>query len=296
VTAFRDRLDIDRVILKDGAFGTELLARGIGPAEDLFSARSVIGHPELVRAIHSDYIAAGAEIITANTFCTAPAALDASGLSEFRNKLTGMSIALAREAVRANTAVGEIIITASLSPLSNYMPASYPSEEQLLRAQNNHAHLIALEGIDTVFCETMTSSKEARAASIAARDNGMEFIVSFVPRDSRHLVSGETLDTALRNIEPLEPLAVCLNCCEVEIMDQAVSTLMSQTGLPVGVYASMRPEKYGNIPAESTEYSATKYQRFAERWLERGVKILGGCCGTGPEHIRIVKKLIELRA
>jgi S-methylmethionine-dependent homocysteine/selenocysteine methylase len=176
------------------------------------------------------------------------------------------------------------------------MPASYPSEEQLLRAQNNHAHLIALEGIDTVFCETMTSSKEARAASIAARDNGMEFIVSFVPRDSRHLVSGETLDTALRNIEPLEPLAVCLNCCEVEIMDQAVSTLMSQTGLPVGVYASMRPEKYGNIPAESTEYSATKYQRFAERWLERGVKILGGCCGTGPEHIRIVKKLIELRA
>lgn len=273
-------------VLLDGAMGTELARRGFEITLPLFSAQALVMEPDLVKQIHIEYIRAGAEIITANSFCTSAVALRANGLEEMIDTFPEMAIALANDAVKSAGVEDEVVVAASLSPVSTYFPGGQPSEEELELAQEDHAAHLALAGASLAFCETMPSVKEARAAIRAAVSAGMHPIVSLVAYDARHLISGETIDTAVRALEPLQPLAICLNCSNLEVMNQAVATLLSLTTLPVGVYANLNtlgPDYSADI---DSGLSAIQYLRHAQRWQKMGVKLIGGCCGSTPDHIK----------
>jgi S-methylmethionine-dependent homocysteine/selenocysteine methylase len=289
---FSDKLTLGEFILLDGGFGTELARRGFDTSLPLFPAQALLSGRDMVREIHADYIQAGAEVITANTFCTAEVALRTANLEQMKSSLPETSVTLACEAAE-DAGKTDVEITASLSPLSAYFPGGNPGETELRAAQEDHAAAIALTGVDLVFCETMTSVREARAALEAADSAGMDAVVSLVPKDARHLLSGETIDTAVRALTPFNPLAICLNCCSIEVMDIAVPTLLSVTDLPVGAYASAASEMFKSKILVPTDVSAIQYVQHARRWQELGVRMIGGCCGTTPEHIKILREKLH---
>lgn len=285
VESFLERLATGPFILMDGAFGTEIAARGFDSSLPLYSARALMHAPDLVRRIHTDYIRAGAQLIRANSFCTAPIALRAAGLDRYQDEATDHAVRLAHEAVAAEGMQESVIVAGCMSPLGSWLERD--GERELRNAHEAQAMRLAVAGVELVFCETMPSVREAVAAVQAVNAAGMRAVVSFVPSNARHLLSGETIDTALRKIVPLQPLMVCLNCCPPPVGDDAMPTFLSHTSLPVGIYASVSDtEKRADLPVPP---SVLNYHRHAERWLELGARLIGGCCGTTPAHISFLR-------
>lgn len=287
-----ERLEDDLPIILDGGMGTELLRRFANRDHPLSSAIALLEDPELITSIHREYIEAGAQIIRINSFLTAEIALRSGGLGGYRDELPELAFELAEKAV-TESGNDQIILAASLGPLGSFFKQK-PGLDELQTAHEKHMARLSLSGVEVAFCETMTSSVEAMAAIQAAHSSGMEAIVSFVPADARHVKSGETLDTAIRSVIPLNPLAICLNCADPQVITPCLATLKSITSLPVGAYASVPTPRSWENWEDHLKMSVVRYVRHVLNWRQMGAKVLGGCCGITPQHIKLMnEKLLE---
>ncbi len=280
------KLDEGELVFLDGATGTELTRRGADTTPPLWSARALIDAPATVRDVHADYIRAGAEVLVANTFRTASLTLNRAGFGNLADELPDRAVALLLEAIEREDAADRVVPAGCLSPLADRIhPELAPPEAELAAEHEAHAVRQALAGAELIACETMSLVREAVVALRAAKAAGLPAFVSFAAADTRHLLSGETLDTAVRAVEPLEPLAIGLNCCSMEVIDGALPILLALTKRPVCVYPHF------GVPNESDGWTADSEvspERFAERaegWRNIGARMIGGCCGSTPAHI-----------
>lgn len=286
-------LSSSRPVLLDGAMGTELQRRGVDVRVPLWSARALIAHPEEVLRIHRDYIAAGAQIITTNTFRTTARTFGRAGLADRSAALTQQAVDLARQA-RLETSAPGVLLAGSMAPLEDcYSPDCVPDDVALLQEHATHAGRLADAGVDFLLLETLGTSREARAACTAALQTGLEVVVSFLCTGEGTLYSGESIAAAVRSIEPLGPTAFSLNCLSPRRLLPALRALQTATLLPIAVYANVgRPgdERAGIF---ETEVTPEEYSRFAADWISRGVAIIGGCCGTTPAYIEQLKDILH---
>lgn len=288
------KLKAGELVLLDGGTGTELARLGADVTPPLWSARALIDSPELVVQVHADYIKAGAEVIVANTFRTSPSILEAAGYGHLADELPELAVSLALEAIEREGAAGAVCPAGCLSPLVDIAVGSSLSEEELAAEHEEHSVRQALAGVEIIICETMTSVKEAVIAAQAAKNTGLPFVVSFVASDPRHLPSGETLDTAVRAVEQLDPLAMAINCCPPEVIDGALATLLAITNLPVGAYAHLgSPNKDGSWNFDS-DITPQKFASVTERWFKMGARLIGGCCGSTVEHIQAARERLVI--
>lgn len=269
--------------LLDGALGTELTRRGCDTRLPLWSARALLDAPEVVAQIHADYRAAGAEVLTANTFRTNRRALDKAGLGDQVAALTGRAVRLAREAAAGARVAG------SMAPVEDcYTPSLVPDETALRAEHGELAAALAAAGCDLILVETMNTVREAKIAAEAAAATGLPLWVSFTLGADHALLSGETLTHALAAVRPLNPQAVLVNCIPVAQVAGALEALSAaRGGWPVafGAYANV-----GHVDDEvgwtlTDAVSPAAYAAVARGWRAQGATILGGCCGTSPAHI-----------
>jgi S-methylmethionine-dependent homocysteine/selenocysteine methylase len=274
------------LLIHDGAMGTELQQRGVDVSMPLWSARSLITHPCVVRQIHEEYVGAGADIITANTFRTNRRALNRAGIGQRTEELTRLAVALAREAQWKTRLWHRVLIAGSIAPVEDcYSPELVPSDTELRAEHGAQARILAEAGVDFLLIETMNSIREARIAVEAAFATGREFVVSFVCNGAGVLFSGETLSEAVREIKPLRPTMLAINCVRARRAHVALAKLRAATSLPVGVYANTgtpREKVGGEFEAEVDEQG---YAACAAQWKSLGARLIGGCCGTTPGHI-----------
>ena len=269
----RERLAAGPPLVMDGATGTELERLGIPSELPLWSARGVIEAPETVRAIHRAYLAAGAQLLTANTFRTQRRTLDHAGQGHRAGELTARAVALAREAALES---GSFVL-GSAPPLEDcFQPERVPDDGTLAREHGEHARHLLAAGVDAILVETINTIREAVAAVRAARECGAPVLVSFVAGRDAHLLSGEPLDEAIDAVVPLGPLAVGVNCLPPGAVPPCLGVLQ-RADLPFLVYA--------NLIGPGEQRSPQEYARCASGWIEAGARIIGGCCGTRPEHI-----------
>jgi S-methylmethionine-dependent homocysteine/selenocysteine methylase len=289
------KLEAGELVLMDGATGTELARRGAKVAMPLWSAQALLDDPALVREIHADYIRAGAEIVTADTFRTARVTLAEAGFGNLADELPDLAVSLLLEAIDKEGAEGIVVPTGCLSPLLSATGAGAGLIDTILqREHEEHAVRQALAGAELIAVETMVTVREAVIALRATKATGLPAMVSFVPIDARHILSGETLDTAVRAVEPLRPMAIALNCCPTDVLDQALPTLRALTDLPVGAYAHMGvPDSKGGRNAKG-DISPQEYAARAEEWVERGLNIVGSCCGSTPEYTAALRDRLIL--
>jgi homocysteine S-methyltransferase len=284
-------------IILDGAMGTELTRRGVDTTLPLWSAIALDVAPDVVMRIHRDYLDAGAHVITANTFRTNVRALAKAGIAHRARELTFWAVALARSALR-NTphpdplSQGEgLRVAGSIAPVEDcYSPDLVPSDDELAEEHAILARNLADAGVDLILVETQNTTREAVAAARAARATGKPLWVSFTLDDENRLLSGESLPDAVRAVLPFEPQAILVNCIPVKQVASALKGLRSATPPHVAMGA------YGNVGHvdETVGWTLTNavspeaYAEAAREWRDLGATIIGGCCGTTPEHIRAV--------
>jgi homocysteine S-methyltransferase len=282
---FREQLS-RRVIVADGAMGTMLYSRGVF-INRCFDELN-LAQPDLVRQIHQEYAKAGAEILETNTFGANRARLSAFGVAEKLKAINQAGVRLAREAAGESAFVAGAIgpLGVRIEPLG---PTSFSEARGIFREQ---AEALIEAGADLLILETFGNLDELREAVLAAREAGGEaipIVAQVTIDDFGHLPGGTDTETFTREMNSWPVDAIGLNCSvgpkatleTIELMMQHSTKPMSampNAGLPTRVEGR-------NIYLCSPEYMA----QYARRLLWAGVRIIGGCCGTTPDHIKLIR-------
>jgi methionine synthase I (cobalamin-dependent)/5,10-methylenetetrahydrofolate reductase len=283
---FRDQL-AHRVLVADGAMGTMLYSRGVF-INRCFDELNV-AQPDLVRQIHREYVKAGAEILETNTFGANRARLSAFGIAEKLVAINQAGVRIAREAAGD----GPVYVAGAIGPLGVRIeplgPTSFKEAREIFREQ---AAALIEGGADLLILETFGNLGELREAVMAAHEAGggaIPIVAHVTIDDFGHLPGGADTESFTREMDSWPVDAIGLNCSvgpkatleTIELMMQYSTKPMSampNAGLPTRVEGR-------NIYLCSPEYMA----QYARRLLWAGVRIIGGCCGTTPDHIKLIR-------
>ena len=309
---FLKRLTEPRPILLDGATGSELDRRAVNVTLPLWSARALLDAPDVLFQIHTDYLRAGAEIITANTFRTHRRSLAQSGMGGRARELTRRAVEIARRAVTEfpqpadgvaaeRGAPLERFVAGSLAPLEDcYSPERVPPQAEVEAEHTEMAGHLAEAGVDVILVETMNTIREAAAATQAARATGLPVLTSFVCRSDGRLFSGERVTEAVEAVAPLGGVGLLINCTPTPTIAEPFSELYSALaphrthGLPLsGLYGNIGHTNDVTGWTNTTDVTPLEYAQLAAGWLRLGARIVGGCCGTTPGHIAAVKMVMN---
>jgi S-methylmethionine-dependent homocysteine/selenocysteine methylase len=295
----RQKLAANELVILDGGIGTEILRRNVSWAD-----HQVVNLPDVIRSISEDYIKAGADVITTNTFQLSRRSLlnhfkdldharhiGARDLESRAETLLRAAVKLAVEArdrVRPERAVA---IAGSITTLEwCFRPDLAPSMDRARQEYRDIVGTMAESGVDLILLETLNSIPEAKVALEVVRDFALPAWVGFVCDDTGKLFSGETLAQAVTELEPLEPDVILLNCAPPDDITTGLHELTVHRSKPTGAFAHI-----GRFdPPEwlfTDEYPPAKYLGFARRWIGMGARVIGGCCGTTPDHIQALKTL-----
>lgn len=288
------------ITLLDGGMGQELVARSTDEPTTLWATQILLDKPELVRGVHDDYFASGADIATTNTYAIHR---DRLVRHDIESQFEALHKAACEIAVASRDAHGSGQVAGALGPTGwSYRPDIAPPSDI---AAELYAEIARLQApyVDLFICETMSSVDQARGALLGAQTQNKPvwLAVSVSDDDGTKLRSGEALSDILPLIAELKPAALLLNCSVPEAFDQAMPTLAG-CSIPMGGYAN----GFTKILPEFTKRSATvaalekredldpqKYADFVDKWVAQGASIVGGCCEVGPEHIREMAKRLK---
>ncbi|MEQ9005992.1 MAG: homocysteine S-methyltransferase family protein [Pseudomonadales bacterium] len=292
------------VTVLDGGMGGEIKERLPGAATGLWSATALLEAPDLVVAIHREFIDAGARIITTNTYSTVPSYLGKAGLADQFEALARLAGELAQRAVRESGRA--VQIAGSIPPLSeSYRPDLVPSSEA---ADPIYAALVAAlaDLVDLFLCETMSSAAEARTAAAAAvkHGGGRPVYVSWTLDETpgAGLRSGERVEDAFAAVADLDLAGYLFNCTDPAAIEAALRALRPLTDKPLGGYAN----RLNRVPkgwtldgtvqgGRRTDLSEDAFVASALRCVDAGATIVGGCCGIGPRYIAPLTRALAAR-
>ena len=227
-----------RTILLDGGMGRELRFRGIDVMTSIWSARALLEAPQVVREVHRDFITAGADIITINSYGIVKSNLAWAGIEDRFKELNLLACNLAREA--RDESGRAVLIAGSLPPLAgSFRPDLVGSFKEIEPLYREQAEVLA-PYVDILLCETMSSIDEGRAAAAAAARTGTPVWVCWTLHEDRsgRLRSGEDIAEAARSLSDLPVTGALANCCAPESITNAMPHL-KQTGMKyIGGYAN----------------------------------------------------------
>jgi homocysteine S-methyltransferase len=280
-----------RIIILDGAMGTELRSRGATVPDyksSAWSAMALVHDPGMVRQVHSDYIVAGADVITANNYAVVPNLLARVGMGDRLEELTRLACRLALEARAANHRPG-VRVAGSLPPLdTTYESALVMPEDDLHGAYLRIARVLAAD-VDMILAETLTTVREAVAAARAAAVCGLPIWVSWNLRlDAPVIRGGETLEQGIKALESLPVEGYMVNCVPTGLVQPALERMRSCTDRPLGAYANScewAADQSTLDASAAPTLSPQQYVSASERWVAAGATWIGGCCDTRPQYI-----------
>lgn len=263
------------------------MRRGVAAAGHLWGVGALLDAPAEVRRLHREYATAGADVLTAMTFRIAPFTLRGHGLENRAAELAAAAVRLAREG--AAEAGREVLVFASVTTLNDcYRPDLVPGDEVLLKEHAATAEILAASGADGLLLETFNTVREAVAALDAAIATRLPVIVSFACRSDGRLLSGEDVGVAAAAVSLPEVAAVGVNCTAVHDMLPALQGLAEATLLPLAAYANNGFFAEDALHLKAAPLPPERYGRCALAWLAAGARLLGGCCGTSPDHVAAV--------
>lgn len=276
------------LVIFPGAVGTELQRRGYATKLPLWSAGANMEAPELVRAIHDDYFAAGADIAVTNSFRTTPRTYQKTGNERAAFDALARSVDLALQA-KSKVKDRPVFVGGSFAPLEDcYRPDLAPGDEALAHEHGMLAERLAAAGVDFLLPETMNSGREALAMVKAAAAAQLPFIASFVVEENGTLLDGTPLSAIVPATDLPGRLAVSLNCRPINTLNAAFDILRASYHGVIGLYPNGFGHAHDDLGWCFTENSddAAAFARISLDWQRRGAKIIGGCCGTTPAYIR----------
>lgn len=306
MTSLSERLNNNEIILLDGGVSTEIQKRGVPLHSNVWSGLTTKTHPDEVRQVHEDYIRAGSQVITANTYATARHVLESINLGHESKMINLKSVQLAQQA-RDNAADGDVWIAGSMSSMPPLTASHEVAVGKHVEASYQElAECLAHAGVDLIIAEMMRDIDNATMVIKAAVATGLPVWIGYSTMmtedgtDVRSLrwksndSTTESLDfaTLVKTLSPLGGQAAGIMHTQVNNIDPALEVLGRYWSGPKLAYAETGRLL---VPDWSFEEicSPQDYAKEIEGWINKhGVQIVGGCCGTGPEHIRALKSLL----
>jgi S-methylmethionine-dependent homocysteine/selenocysteine methylase len=282
-----EKISQNSVTLLDGPLGTELEARGIPTPLPLWSAAAVMDHPDAVVAIHEAFALAGADVHTTATFRTTARALAQAGCSDSWTDLATRAVALCRQGVGSAATVA-----GSLAPLEDcWHPERTPDTSDLEREHLALAQCLADGGADMLLVETMPTERELVAATAAAASTGLPVWSAITLGPQGDFFTGDTVRQAASVAAAAGAEAFMINCTPADAITPLLQELATLDDRPRRVGA------YGNtLFGDEQAWSPERYAIEVSRWIASGATIIGGCCGTGPQHVAALRQLILQRS
>ena len=290
------------LVVVDGALATELEARGADLADPLWSARVLLEQPNLIRQVHADYFAAGADIAIAATYQATFEGFAVRGIrADHAAALMHQAVTLAceaRDAWMARSGAGadrpRPLVAASVGPYgasladgSEYRGDYTVDEDALLEWHRERFAILAASGADLLACETLPCGAEARAIlRLLDATPQARACITFSARDDARISSGERFDTlaALVGAHP-QVVAVGVNCTAPNHVAPLIRAARACTAAPVIVYPNSG-ETYDGVTRRWTRpVSCAPYAEMAREWRDAGAVAIGGCCRTTPADI-----------
>jgi methionine synthase / methylenetetrahydrofolate reductase(NADPH) len=277
-------------VLCDGAMGTLLYSKGvfINRCYDELN----LSQPDLIRAIHHEYLQAGAEIIETNTFGANSFRLARHSLADKVGELNRVGARLAREAAKSF----DVWVAGSVGPLGTRIePLGRTSFEEARQAFREQIEALAEGGVDMLMLETFGYLEELHQAMLAAKDVGakLPLIVHVTIDEDGNCLDGSDPETFTPRLEEWGADVIGCNCSvgPVAMLD-AMERVRALTSLPLSAQPNAgipRSVEGRNIYLCSPEYMAS----YARKFVAAGVRIVGGCCGTTPDHTRVMKSALR---
>ncbi len=278
------RLFTGGTVLCDGAMGSMLYGRGI------FINRCYdelnVSQPDVVRAVHAEYLQAGAVVIETNTFGANRVRLERYGLEGRVREFNLAGVRLAREAVRQmeEKQASEAFVAGAMGPLGAKVPGEAAAE-----AFREQAEALKEGGADLLVLETLMSLAEAEVAIKAGKATGLPVIAMVTVDEEGKCLDGASAEEAVRVMEQAGADAVGCNCSDGPATVLAmIERMRAVTTLPLAAMPNAGNPRVidgRHIYMTSPEYLAS----FAKRFVKAGATFVGGCCGTTPQHIRAVR-------
>lgn len=288
-----------RILILDGAMGTMLQRKGLQGNSESFN----LTNPETIGEIHNEYIEAGADIITANSFSANSISQSEYNLSEKAGQMAEAAARIARKA--ADEAPRKIWVAGSVGPTSKSLSLAQNINDPIFRPYSFDGMAEAFEvqirglvkgGVDLLLFETCFDALNTKAALYAlghipeAKDIPVMISASMSDKSGRTL-TGETMEAFYRSIQHCNPLSFGLNCSlGAEEMIPLIAEVASFAACAVSCYPN------AGLPNEMGEYDETPSQMaesVRKMALAGSVNIVGGCCGTTPEHIKAVAEAVK---
>lgn len=289
----------ERLVL-DGGTGSELQRRGVNVSKGVtpdgqlgaWSATALGDAPEVVRAVHEDYLRAGADIVTTNSFWTDRIRLGMVGLSDRAEEYTRLAARLAREA--RDRLAPSAYVAGSIAP---------PSSRGLAEIFAEQSHTLADAGVDVILFEYVGRIADCVTAVEAASDTGLPIFLGV-----RHVTEegtmqyGESFEDLASALKGRRVDAVLLMCSKPEAISASLPRLRGAFDIPIGAYANIGYHRAPHAPSyperqwhviEDQDYPPPRYAQFAREWLGMGANIVGGCCATTPQHIAAISPIVK---
>lgn len=301
------------MIILDGGLGRQLAAIGAPFRQPEWSALALMEAPQYVRDVHDSFIAAGADVITTNSYAIVPFHIGADRFDALAPQLLTLSGTLAQAA--ATAADHQVKVAASIPPMfGSYEPDKFDPQAGQQMMQLFQRYLAP--SADIFLAETLGSVLEARIFLDCFADCAADLWLSVTLEDVKpepdtpRLRSGEPLTALLDIVATMRLDGLLFNCSQPEVMLDAVTCVSefrtrqpsrpSGLGLQIGVYANAFPlmdddYEHANSSLHQIRHDITpqNYAEFAVQWAAAGADIIGGCCGISPDHIRALTATLK---
>ncbi len=283
-------LQSGKIVIGDGGLGTQLQHLSGTPVEMPETFCLDPGGQELIKRVHQSYLEAGAQILETNTFAANPWRLAHSGLAEQCELINRTAVELARWAAREKA-----VVVGSVGPLDLGLAVRDFNEYQLREYYHSQIQTLADCGVDGLFLETFSCVEEARGALLEAKETGLPILFNMGGMMICQPYARRTVLELIRLAEEFEVGAIGINCVPPFDLGELLPVVAERTRLPLIAYP--------NAGTPMVQRGLVRYDlptavllTEAQEWFGRGVTIFGGCCGTTPEHIRILKDNLATRS
>jgi len=278
----------NKILFLDGGYGTEFIKRGHG---NIISEMLNIKNPQVVEQLQKEYVLSGSDILLTNTFSANRYKLRELGYEEFFEQINVNAVKISRKASNSNTLVfGDISSTGEfIKPMGNL------DFEDAVSIFQEQAKILYENGVDGFIVETMSDIKELKAAVIGIRNISQEIplIVHMTFDKDLRCVTGTSVKIFATVFDDLDVDVIGINCTlGPDEMREVFQELSKYTNKFLSVEPNAgKPDYVDGI----TKYSMTPetFGIFVEDYINMGANIIGGCCGSTPEHIKYMKKLSE---
>ena len=287
--------DLKKPLIMDGAMGTELMRRGIELPLPLWSSMSNIDQFDQVMNIHKDYIDAGSDILTANTFRTTPRTFIKAGYSQNESEIISeqccnMAIEAAKHAVKKENT----LIAGSVAPLEDcYEPLHFPGKEIAKKEFQLIIDRIIRKGVDILLFETMGNYEEIESVLQVSNHVDIQRWLSIVLKNKNSILDGTELQKVVELANKNKIDMVLINCTPVNIILEALDIFLGYRKGKWGVYPNAgenMPTKDGEFVSKLDDESICK---AIQGYITLGASVVGSCCGSTPNTVRKISNMIK---